>query len=307
MSLMLTILMISCSWANTAPISFEKALEEIIGRSTSVKTKEANLEGTRAKNIPFRLYYIPSLSVSGNQTSTHDLLVPQDISVRSVQGTAALNIYKFGADLAAYRAASADEESQENLLKNEILKSEREGIAALIQKIRTQQETEIINKIVTSQEESLQIAKQRYDRGLLPQQEVDKLSIDLENSKASLIEVQLRQYEAQASLVALLGHAQVQSDWPWKEKFSKNSKNLLHSFQSESFDISQRPDWKAAQAQVEGEEQRYNKSWGQIFPSLDASFTYGYYDYYTSTGRTGGAWSAGVTLTIPLFDRLTNY
>jgi outer membrane protein TolC len=301
MSLIVAILMVTNVWASGTPVTFENAIEEIVGRSTGVKSKEAILEATRARNIPSKLYYVPSLSVTGKQTSTHDLLVPQDISERSVQGTASLNIYKFGADLAAYQAATADEEAQENIVANEILKSERDGITALVQQIQSQQEAEIISKIVKSQEDSLQTAKQRYNRGLLPQQEVDKLSIDLENSKASLIEVNLRQFEANANLVALLGHSNVRVNWPWKEKLSEGS------FKPEAFDVSLRPDWKAAHAQVTGEEQRYNKNWGLIFPSLDASFSYGFYDYYTSPGRTGAAWSAGLTLSIPLFDRLTNY
>lgn len=301
MSALFAILFIASSYSSETPVTFENALQDIIGRSTAVKTREANLEATRARNIPSRLYFLPIISVIGTQSSARDSLLNLDSSQRSVLGTASLNLYKFGSDLAAYRAADADEATQSNLVTNEILKTEREGVTALIQQIRTQLEAEIIGKIAKSQEESLQIAKQRYDKGLLPQQEVDKLSIDLENSKASLVEVNLRQYEAIANLVALLGHAKVKTNWPWKDEMTETKVT------SETFDVSLRPDWKAATAQVEGEEQRYNRNWGAFFPSLDASFSYGYYDYFTTPGRSAAGWSAAVTLSIPLFDRLTNY
>jgi outer membrane protein TolC len=65
---------------------------------------------------------------------------------------------------------------------------------------------------------------------------------------------------------------------------------------------------------VEGADQRARQAWGKILPSLDLNLTYGYSKSDANAPVVtemppGSFWSgaATLTLTIPLFDRLTNY
>jgi outer membrane protein TolC len=293
----------SPAWAASETLSFEQALGRILERSTQVQAQQANLKATEAADVPAKLFYLPTFSLTGRK-GVSQIQQQRDSGIQA-QLEARLNIFRFGSDIGGYRAAHSEESRQTELLRAEILQVEDDGVGALIAQIRAQRQIEVFGQILKTQSELLSIARQRFNRGLLAQQEVDKLAVDLENARSKLVDAQVAESAARAALGALIGDAEVKPEWPWIAWLGSPPAQELLSRELSLDDI---PAYRAAVARVQAEEGRRVQRVGLIFPSLDLLGTYGY-----SQGEFGGGaagqvgWTGELAMTIPLFDRLQAY
>ncbi len=280
-------------------VGLDEAIDQIIARSTGIATQGANLGATRARNLPIRLRFLPTLSLDARRTysgGTSLLNTHQD----QVEGVVGLNLFRFGADLASWRAATDDELSQEALLQDQFIKTESTAVGALVRFVQGQREIEVYSRIVELQTQVLKIAHARYDHGLLPLQEIDRVSIDRNNAVARLADARAGLSTARSQLVALLGETTVRKDWSWKDRLTSFTPPHLENVES----LLGRPDVRAAASRLAAEEQRHSRDSRLILPSLDADLTYGRYGTGSSELQKT-QWTAGVT--IPLFDQLTRY
>jgi outer membrane protein TolC len=154
----------------------------------------------------------------------------------------------------------------------------------------------VIENLVKLKVESLRVAKERFARGLLASQEVDKVSIELENARARLIDAETSETEARAKLKALLGDDHIAISWPWKETLTSGP-----HLDEQEFSLEKRPDWRAEQASVDAERFRKRQALTRFLPSLNLGLSYGNSDLSQPDRRD---WAAVMTLTLPLFDRL---
>jgi outer membrane protein TolC len=292
--------------ADQTPLSFEDALSQIIGRSTALATQNANLGVAQANKLPAQFAFAPSLSLDAVETWTGNK--SYTLSSSLVEGVAKLNLVHWGADIAQLKAAGLDEESQKSTVNATLLKVEDDAIRALIGWIQRKREIEVNQGIVKTQSELLKIAQQRFNGGYLPLQEVNKISVDLDNASASLADAEVRAIEARAAVENLLGHSSVAENWPWRERIIATN---LKSIAGPKLDLSQRPDWLAAQAKRDAEEERYNRNMRLLLPSVDSSLAFG---NYTNPGATFGlpgtgslSWTGTISMTLPFFDHLVSY
>lgn len=285
-------------------LPFNEALDRIVDRSVSVGKERANLESLEGRNLPSHLSLLPSLTV--NARSKRDGLNPGFTNRREgVEGVLEMNLFRFGSDIAGMKAANREEEGQKLAIDDAILKTESDGVKNLVAFVQGSLELEIQRRFVTIRESSVQIAKARFDRGLLASQEVDKVSVDLENTLARLRDLEIEFARTKADLLVLLGEDDVEKAWPWRASLDKAPEK---AFRTSDRDLTQRPDWRAAERRLEGADYRKNQGWGKIFPSLDLNLSYGTFRTETSQGLTNSPeWGAMAQLTIPLFDRLVNY
>ncbi len=304
-------------WAEiAAPLDYLQALQAILDRSTDVGSQQANLELLKAKNLPSHLALLPTVSlevrdeVDQNQGLTFDpVLGFTTQSIRTERyGTGAkgdLNLFRFGGDLAAMRAANAEEDSQRLSVTDTTLKVEGTGAHAINDLIQADKDVSVLRRIKEMRESILQIAQERFRRGLLAQQEVQKVSVDLDNDRAQLRDADTEAIRARSALVQLLGHDNIQLEWPWIDRLRNDTPAILHFPETA---LANRPDWRSAEAKVKGARERQSQDLAQALPSLDFNFGYGLY-HTSSMGQTvsGPELSMAVVLTIPLFDRLTNY
>lgn len=298
--------------AETAgPIPFDTALQQIVDRSTAVGIAQQNLEATRARNVPSRIGFLPKLSLEAKDSysSVTAGTVDPDMpfadgknEIRTLSATAEMNVFKFGADGAAFRAADAENSAGQFDLDDSVLKAETSGTKALIAVIGTERGNLVLKQIVEMQEQLVSMAQERYKKGLLAQQEVDKLVIDLDNARASLRDGEVELARAKAELTALLGNHDIEREWPWKNKLETKPFKIDANYEL----LAQRPDWKAAERRAEASRGRTNQSWGKILPSLDVRFSYNHINV-VSRGVSGPSWDGALVLSIPLFDRLVNY
>jgi outer membrane protein TolC len=312
----------SVAWADPGLISFEEALAQILARSTTIATQEASLGATRARNLPARLAFAPSVSLSARQTQGGGALV-SPYRDRQAEGVAQLNLFRWGADVKGWQAASSDEAQQQALLEDAYLRTQDGAVAALVTALQRRLEITVAQGIVKMRKDSLAIAQQRYKGGYLPLQETRKVEVDLVNAESLLADALTAEAVASAQLESLLGHSRVSTEWPWTVAFLK-----LTAMPAIAADIpatgdggarlaealGKRPDWRAAQARVDAEDARVSRAWRLLGPSLDAQGTYGYYwsDRGAGLGAAGGGvgapqWAGTVGVQLPLFDRLSLY
>lgn len=288
----------------TAPpenYDFRAALERIVSRHTDVIAQQARLKQTRAKNRSTGLHLLPSLSLDLSQSVSQSRFDSTGQSTRQIQANTNTNLFSFGADSAKAAAADAEEAQQSQLLRNAILEAESEGVASLIAYVKAKKDYDTASKKVALQGKARTIAQKRFKKGLMARQEVDKISVDLENARARLNDIEIQTENAAAALYALLGSKQVLLDWPWITRFQGG-----FVMKTQLSDVRQIPSWKAAEKAVEQAERSIDEDWSRMLPSLDANANVGYGQGLTDH-ISGPTWGVGLTLSIPIFDRLQDY
>lgn len=284
------------------PLEFTAALKAIVDRSTSVGTSVAALDAQRSNNLPARLAFLPSISFSGYRRESRDYGALNKSLNSGVELSSTVNLVKWGADYNGVRVANFKEDALDFGVGVAILKAEDDGVRGIVGIIQVTQEIKIYESISDTLLRSLEIARERYHQGLLPSQEVDKVMIDYENSTASLRDAEIRLRTAKATMVALLGHDNLNLDWPWRSKLTEKAPD----FGNANDLLPKRPDWLAAEATVKSNDAQVDQALGKVMPSLDLTVAYGYLKQHTVKAE-GDYWSANVSLSVPLFDRLSNF
>lgn len=287
-------------------LTFDQALKRIVDRDTNVEIQRANLGSLRGRNLPDRLALLPSLSLNAKSLTSESLGLKSDR--RGFEAVGTLNVFRFGADLAGMRAASREEEAQELSITDALIKAEAGGVQALVGLIQARLELGVQRQIVAFWDDFLKTGRERYRRGLLAQQEVDKITVDYDNAQAQLGDAESDVVKAEASLRALLGEDTIEIAWPWRQALLDHGNKIPGPREA---DLSKRPDWISAERRVQSAEARASQGWGRMLPSLDLTFGYGYWEnantIFPGSYYNGREWSGMVALTIPLFDKLSNY
>lgn len=287
--------------AQAATRSFNDALGEIIAKSTPIAIERATFLSIEARGVSTRLALLPTVSASVGAARTHQNSVNTDSRTAELQAT--LNIFKWGADYLAWQAAVSEESAAELKVQDAQIRAEAEGARALLTWISRSQQVGVLERTVEMQKRTLSISRERYSRGLLPEQEVEKLAIDAENAKSRLSDAVAAEAEARARARALADDPglEIAREWPWKETLSKP--NSLPSWTPEQTQA--RPDIRAAELTLLAQERRATQSWRTLLPQLDASWVYGTSETLGSGIGYRNYWTGQLTLNINLFDRWT--
>ena len=176
---------------------------------------------------------------------------------------------------------------------------EQRAVEAIFNFIQRTELRGIADKLHASQAELHQIARQRFRKGLLPRQEVDKVYIDLQNTLARLKDANIRVATTKAALVSQLGHSDIHILWPWQRKFQQRRLSKIES----KYEVARTPGFLALDYDFAAQSQRVKQNFRTMFFSLDLDLLYN----VRTTDVTPNEWSATATISIPLFDQLTNY
>lgn len=280
-------------------LSFLDAYRLILDRNIRIDTQRLTLESSEQQKKARIGAFAPSLALEWSEVRGGEPVV-------DARQTGALvgrmNLFRSGGDVAALKAADGDLRSQKEKLLSETQGAQEDAVQTLTQVIARTMQKRIIQRILVLKQDSLRVAKERFDRGLLPQQEVEKVRIEVENARARLTDAETTEIEARATLRTLLGSDDIIIEWPLKSLVSEEE-----SLQTRDFSLESRADWRAALAAVDAEKWRKRQSVTSFLPSLDLTASYGNQDLSLPDRRD---WSTVLTLSIPIFDSLrswTNY
>jgi outer membrane protein TolC len=287
-------------------LSFESAIKKIVERHVGVGIQKEEFERVKSKNRPSHLKLLPrfdlSASINPRGQPNIDPLTSIAIPNRTLAMQGQLNLYHFGADVAEKRYATAQEMSEEVLIKDAEIWAEMQGVESIIAMIQFRKQVEVTKRDMESKAEAVASAEKLFRKGSVPQGEVQKATIELNTSRASLNGIQMKLAQARAHLSSLLGDEYSSTEWPWKKRFLRFSK--LVSGLDEP-DLSRRPDWTAAKKNEEAMSEKAKAQWGKVMPSLDLVGSLGVYDFPDRGARTLGI--VELRLSVPVFDRLENY
>jgi outer membrane protein TolC len=287
--------------ASTPAMGFDDALRKILDRSTAIATQRARVEQTIAQNLSTRFYLLPTVDISLTQSRiVQEGLDP--FSSRQAALSGSINLFRFGGDYLARISAKDQEDEQRALLDSAALSTEAQAVRALVGWISSKREVSIIRQIRESQMESHHIMRERYQRGLSPEQEVSKLTVDLDNSAADVANAEIRFFEARGALLDLLGEEEIKDSWVWRDKLiASNPKGVSPSA------LTARPDWRAAEARLNSAENAKASALRTLLPSLDATGSWVLFNQRRPEGQALTGTTAMITLSLPIFDRLTGW
>lgn len=288
----------TCSLATERALRFDEAVAQILRRSTSLGLQQTSADSAAAQRISAAMSFTPTLTAEGKESTSKLGTSASAAASRQIEGTATLNILRFGADFANLMAADDLVESQRLLVEAKTLSVEDSAVRALLDAIERRKELGLYKQISDSQQELLLIAQQRYARGLLPVQEVDKLTIDLANAQARAKDAGIRETEARFALANLLGDSDVEADWPWEQRLrgAKTDPTLREPYSETKI-----PSWGAAKAKLSAQENLVSRDLRLFLPSIDSSFSYGYYKTALSSSAQPG-WTGTISFTWPIFS-----
>jgi outer membrane protein TolC len=293
-------------------LTFDRAIQLILARSTDIATQQSQVSETVATNITAKTAFLPNIAVQLGRYETQDnLLLTKSVS-DSVNLIGKLNLFRFGADIKGLQAANGDEDTQTYKLAATTLNTEELAVQGLIGEIQASFDIDVLSGIVKKEQELQKIGRERYTRGLLPEQEVDKITVDMENASARLADTQVREAQAKANLVARLGNSQIEMNWPWIDRFRELSRDpkKRESLLGTETELEKRPDVLSAAKNLQAQEDRTSQRVRQILPTLDSTLTYSSYGLITQPAGTSSldpSWTGGLVINIPLFDQLSNY
>jgi outer membrane protein TolC len=280
--------------------TFEDALDTAVQKIEEVQSKESELRSAELSRTQSQARFLPDLKLSGTYAE-----VGREWEDRSVLRTyglrSNLNLFRFGGDYYFYKSADLTTESLRWDLRATKIRLEETISGKALDYISAHLETEIRKKVTEAQRSYFGIAEKRYGKGILARQELDQITIDLKNAEARLTDAQLAEFQAKQDLNVYLSDLDIPASWPWLGQLKKLTKKSL------SFKVQNHPEWQFLENKVQASDYDKKSKYSDILPSLDLSLTYANERGQITNDEWATQWVGGVTLTIPLFDRLEDY
>jgi outer membrane protein TolC len=289
---------------------FVAALNQLVESDSSVKIQKQNFETSESTANLSKYRYLPNVTAFGR----HDRALGVDRSSNSYGVRTSWNLYRFGADKALAEKTEMISQVQKEQLIFGSLDAESRFADLLVDLIALDREIEIKQHFIKLRKDALEMAQKLYRSGFKPREDVDKLTIDLDNEVSSLSDLVTQKDSALAALRAQQSDLSVPKlSWPLEEyigsdKFGK----LLGEARVAKLD-EQHPELRAKQLQAEQSRTGVVETRSAYLPSLDLRTDHGWVVYKDDVRKeTFGSepvWgsSASLELTVPLFDGLKSY
>lgn len=303
--LFISVILSVSAWAQELP--FDRALHQMIEMNVDLKVQQTKVNIAGDSVMAARAAFSPSFDLTATAKNANGNSPPFD-GVSPYAGSTAYmanarwNLFRSGADVAGFRAASQDRSYQESLYDQAYLTAEDKAARALFDLIEKKQTLEALRKSEESVSHFLEIAQARFKKSLASREEADKVAVDASNTEARRTDAELEYNDALGTVEALLGHARVQLTWPWEKSLSvEQMKGYLGD---DLRPLESRPDYLAARYSVEAEESRGRSAFRGLLPTVDMTYSIG--ETHTQ-GHTFSEWNGMAVLTVPLWSGLKDY
>ena len=282
-----------------ADLSFSQAYQKILDLSLRTETQKFNVDIAKAQHLKPLGQFTPQLNIVGKDVQGGDPRYTEHL----INLSATMNIFRFGADGLEYKSTNLNTKSQEEKLLSEKLGSENDALVALFTLIRLATSLDVYQGITNNRAELVRIADERYRKGLLALQEVEKLRVDYENAKAREADTFNELKDSEAALNAQLGFSWFSKAWPWTDAIKNKGASFAQEFKLENL-----PLYRSARLYEESTQNYARAQIRKRLPSLDLNFTYGTTDLTSGLPSTSANYYIGsLALTIPLLDQLNSY
>ncbi len=245
-----------CLFATTPATEWKSKIDELLPKDPDSLYSDSKLRVSAEQYSQARMYLIPKLDMFYSTVLNR---VDSKFKSSSYGLSAAVNVFQFGK---SYYAAESQKSSFEaDKLENKVKKIQIENkyLLTLFKNTLLQKRLNLYRQIETLKSNGLRVAKQRFERGNLPRQQVDKVEIDLNNlaSQRTTTERELLDSELEMTKFQLVDFKR---EWPF-------TGGLLRSRKAKAIDDFS--DVKILNFKSEIYSNQLESSRRNYFPSLD--------------------------------------
>lgn len=282
---------------NGSQVSILDLVQEALQTDPQYLNKKSQVRSSEALVFGASGLFLPTISASASQTQQGEDLLKQPTKYQSYLLTSQWNLFRFGADAAKRNSSQMQLQSDQASLLEYQIGFESEFSESLFNYIAQRKTLNIQKDQKRSQERLLDIAQQRFKRGFLARQEVDKLSIDLDFIEQEIANSQDRLDSLEPQIRKRLPQFPTDMTWPWRETASQLKIKALEPDTHPSL-VARLRSFEAAQSEYS----QYNR---QFWGSLDLSVQWSRSNQLTPDFSDQGA--SILTFTIPLFQRFEDW
>lgn len=290
--MILSLFLTAAGTAHAAEIDFFTAIDHILERDQNLLAQDAqNRSDLRALDAD-RKAALPSLNASIIKSVRDDWTSSGLPQQNYWQADLSLNLYRFGQDASRYRLAERGDSRYAAAQLRQIMEAERLAAEKILVYIYYSRDLALLQKIYKVRERLLDVSSKQYNKGLLPQQEVKKVELDLRTIDLQIKRAEVQVGQARVELERYLGLEQVADVWP----IAKGQEAL------KVLNVSQKhPLYSEAEEALAMEKEREKILWAAQYPSLDAQAI-------ANRSISGDPFNRGqseflLSLTVPLLDR----
>ena len=289
------------SGATPSSLSFDQALQLILQNDFTLRLSENNLERMKARKLGAYAQFLPNVSVAATQNRDSGF---QETD-RTTTGIMDFSLWRNGVDVMGVRAQEFSKRSAEEQFSHENLNAEDRATQALFDYLWRQQDISIKRAQVEARQELLKITKTRYSQGLIPEDQILASEVDLENAQSTLtfseLELQDTRAELERSLPGLSQGQELESTWPFVKILKGTTVQTLLARRPDKGD---RPDFQELLFAMQASDLNVLRAKGNFLPTVDFRAQRSKQSIY---GNNQYETSFAFTITIPLFERLSNY
>jgi outer membrane protein TolC len=205
-----------------------------------------------------------------------------------------LNLVNFGGSYSRFNEGEKINEQADLDLIIEQIQFQKQAAEILFSWLEIQNRLLSQKELVTAKNELLRVARDRFKRGQLPEQEVEKVQIDLSNAEVEIRQAEVETLSLASELETYLSGATKIISWPWlgiNQTHHEKKKSIGERFQYRSLEL---------EAEIKG--YQAHESLSDWLPKID--FVSRYYDKGDSNSDR---WDNYVALSFPIWDRGTSF
>lgn len=283
-------------------LTLEQCIDIAVKHSPDIAAADAAVRAAEGRLGQARSGYFPQFSLSAGYTKYSPASDPSNNSFDQYTAGATLTqtIWDFGRTPGRVRvermnkeAAYADRRGSQNLLIYNV----KEAYYKLVQAIKNR---EVAAETVKLNQEQLDQAKGFFDAGVKSRYDVTSAEVNLSNARLSLIRAENAVRLAKVSLYKAMGVPDV-PDFAIEDALDFQKSTLTFD-EALNRAYENRSDLQSLRAKREAAEAALSLARSGHYPVLSGSANYTRTD--TDYPPQASGWSAGVTLTLPIFDGL---
>lgn len=269
--------------------SWKQKLEERLLQDADYLEQKLNLEIAQKKESQSFYSWTPELQVYGSQVATPEL---KAFSQTQLGLSAQLNLFQFGKDYYLYQSRKTATQAQKIEFNEKSIAIENQYLGLLFKNIYLRKKIEYYQEIETLKRKTLKVAEQRFDRGNLARQQVEKVTIDLNNFESQKLNLE-KELDENELLVKKFDLQSFERVWPFVD-FKETTFQKITSDSSAQF--------KKMQLESEQANQFTAAVKSGYLPSLDLS---GRYYKYMEDSHLPNQWEMNLVLTWKLWDNFS--
>ncbi len=285
------IFILSSLSAQAQKVGFEQVLNKILSNNTEISIQESLQKSNESLLSASQMAWTPSLSATLTQTKFKESGADAIDSDSATVGLS-LNLFKGGDTYYGMQSARVLAESGRYELKAKKLSVRLAASYLIFNRNKLYQEIAIAEQVVKQKEESLRVAKLRFGRGQLSNQDLQRVEIDLAAGRTSLRELKVYELEVANEVQVLYGEDIPFIEWPWLNFSEANiKKDKLKSKTPEILSLSKKSDYF---------KYKLKESRSGFMPRLDLNLNYA---VSPIRDQDINQFTTSLVLTIPIWDR----